>query len=34
MGLGLEIGVGTGVFAQRLGVIVGIDPSLGMLQLA
>jgi SAM-dependent methyltransferase len=34
MGLGLEIGVGTGVFAKRLGVAVGIDPSLGMLQLA
>lgn len=33
-GLGLEIGVGTGVFAKRLGVAVGIDPSLGMLQLA
>jgi SAM-dependent methyltransferase len=33
-GLGLEIGVGTGVFAKRLGVTVGIDPSLGMLQLA
>jgi SAM-dependent methyltransferase len=33
-GLGLEIGVGTRVFAKRLGVTVGIDPSLGMLQLA
>jgi SAM-dependent methyltransferase len=33
-GLGLEIGVGTGVFAQRLGVTLGIDLSLGMLQLA
>jgi SAM-dependent methyltransferase len=33
-GLGLEIGVGAGVFAKRLGVTVGIDPSLGMLGLA
>ena len=33
-GLGLEIGVGTGVFARRLGVTVGIDPSLGMLRLS
>ena len=33
-GLGLEVGVGTGVFARRLEVGVGIDPSLEMLQLA
>ncbi|MGP8068783.1 MAG: class I SAM-dependent methyltransferase [Candidatus Bathyarchaeia archaeon] len=33
-GLGLEIGVGTGVFARRLEVTVGVDPSLGMLRLA
>ncbi len=33
-GLGLEIGMGTGVFAKRLGVTVGIDPSLGMLRLS
>ncbi len=33
-GLGLEVGVGTGVFARRLGVGVGMDPSLGMLELA
>jgi ubiquinone/menaquinone biosynthesis C-methylase UbiE len=33
-GLGLEVGVGTGVFARRLGVGVGVDPSPGMLQLA
>jgi ubiquinone/menaquinone biosynthesis C-methylase UbiE len=29
----LEIGVGTGVFAKRLEVTVGIDPSLGMLKI-
>lgn len=33
-GLGLEIGAGTGVLAKRLGITVGIDPSLGMLRLA
>ncbi len=33
-GLGLEVGVGTGVFARRLGVGVGMDRSLGMLELA
>ena len=31
-GLGLEIGVGTGRFAQPLGIRVGIDPSLRMLE--
>lgn len=31
-GLGLEIGVGTGRFAEPLGVAIGIDPSLGMLE--
>ena len=30
-GLGLEVGVGPGVFANRLGVSIGIDPSLSML---
>ena len=34
LGLGLEGGVGTGVFARRLGVGVGMDPSRGMLQFA
>lgn len=33
-GLGLEVGVGSGVFAKRLGVSVGIDPSLSMLLMA
>lgn len=33
-GLGLEVGVGSGVFARRLGVNVGIDPSLSMLLIA
>jgi ubiquinone/menaquinone biosynthesis C-methylase UbiE len=31
-GLGLEIGVGTGRFAEPLGVAIGIDPSLRMLK--
>jgi SAM-dependent methyltransferase len=31
-GLALEIGVGTGRFAEPLGIAVGIDPSLGMLE--
>jgi SAM-dependent methyltransferase len=31
-GLGLEIGVGTGRFAKPLGVAIGIDPSLSMLE--
>lgn len=31
-GLGLEIGVGTGRFANPLGIRIGIDPSLGMLE--
>lgn len=31
-GLGLEIGVGTGRFAQPLGIAIGIDPSLRMLE--
>lgn len=30
----LEIGVGTGRFASNLGIIEGIDPSLGMLKIA
>jgi len=33
-GLGLEIGIGTGVFASRIGVDVGIDPTLAMLHIA
>jgi len=33
-GTGLEIGVGTGRFAEPLGVSVGIDPSLNMLHIA
>ncbi len=31
-GLKLEVGVGTGVFAQRLGVQVGIDPARAVLE--
>jgi len=30
-GLGLEIGVGTGRFAQPLGIAIGVDPSINML---
>ncbi len=33
-GFGLEIGVGTGRFAQPLGVEIGLDPSLNMLKIA
>ena len=33
-GLGLEIGVGSGRFAQPLGAKIGIDPSVDMLKLA
>lgn len=33
-GLGLEIGVGTGYFAEKLGIQVGIDPSRNMLKIA
>lgn len=33
-GVGLEIGVGSGRFAQPLGVKIGIDPSINMLRLA
>jgi len=33
-GLGLEIGVGSGRFAQPLGAKIGIDPSINMLKLA
>lgn len=33
-GYGLEIGVGSGRFAQPLGIKFGIDPSLNMLQIA
>jgi ubiquinone/menaquinone biosynthesis C-methylase UbiE len=30
----LEVGVGTGRFASKLGIIEGIDPSIGMLKIA
>lgn len=33
-GLGVEVGVGTGVFSSRLGVFLGIDPALGMTKIA
>jgi len=33
-GLGLEIGIGTGVFASKIGVDLGIDSSLAMLRIA
>ena len=33
-GRGVEIGVGTGRFAERLGIEFGIDPSLSMLKVA
>ena len=33
-GLGLDLGVGTGLMAERLGVQVGLDPSAGMLRRA
>ncbi|KAB2892901.1 MAG: class I SAM-dependent methyltransferase [Bacteroidetes bacterium] len=33
-GLGLEVGVGTGRFAQPLGIKIGIDPASTMLRLA
>jgi len=33
-GLGLEVGVGTGYFASRLGIQVGVDPSINMLKIA
>jgi ubiquinone/menaquinone biosynthesis C-methylase UbiE len=33
-GKGLEIGVGTGRFASRLGISYGVDPSLNMIELA
>ncbi|MFQ5761508.1 MAG: class I SAM-dependent methyltransferase [Candidatus Bathyarchaeia archaeon] len=32
-GFGLDVGVGTGVFACRVGVSVGVDPSLSMLRI-
>jgi SAM-dependent methyltransferase len=34
VGLGLEIGVGTGRFAEPLGVKIGIDPALNALKMA
>jgi len=33
-GKGLEIGVGTGRFAQALGIATGIDPSRKMIEIA
>jgi SAM-dependent methyltransferase len=33
-GVGLEVGVGTGVFSSSLGISLGIDPSLAMLRRA
>jgi len=33
-GRGIEIGVGTGRFAQPLGVSIGLDPSMNMLRIA
>jgi SAM-dependent methyltransferase len=33
-GLGIEIGVGTGRFASALGIRIGVDPSVNMLQRA
>ena len=33
-GVGIEVGVGTGVFSSRLGVPFGIDPAMKMLQKA
>ncbi|MGC8544212.1 MAG: class I SAM-dependent methyltransferase [Vulcanisaeta sp.] len=33
-GLGLEIGVGSGFFASRLGIQMGLEPAMGMAELA
>jgi len=33
-GLGIEIGVGTGVFSTRLGVFLGVDPASRMIKIA
>jgi ubiquinone/menaquinone biosynthesis C-methylase UbiE len=33
-GLGLEVGVGSGAFAFRLGIPIGVDPALNMLRIA
>jgi len=33
-GLGVEIGVGTGVFSTRLGVFLGVDPASRMIKIA
>jgi len=33
-GLGIEVGVGTGVFSSRLGVFLGVDPALRMIKIA
>jgi ubiquinone/menaquinone biosynthesis C-methylase UbiE len=33
-GLGIEVGIGTGVFSRRLGIPLGVDPSVHMLKIA
>lgn len=33
-GLGVEVGVGTGVFSSKLGVFMGVDPALRMIKMA
>jgi ubiquinone/menaquinone biosynthesis C-methylase UbiE len=33
-GIGIEVGVGTGVFSSRLGVFLGVDPALRMIKIA
>jgi len=33
-GVGLDVGVGTGIFSAKIGVRVGVDPSIGMLKIA
>jgi SAM-dependent methyltransferase len=33
-GFGVEIGVGTGTFARRLSLALGVDPALGMIRIA
>jgi ubiquinone/menaquinone biosynthesis C-methylase UbiE len=32
--IGIEVGVGTGVFSSRLGVFLGVDPTLRMIKIA
>jgi len=33
-GVGLDVGVGTGIFSVEIGVKVGVDPAVGMLRIA